>query len=195
MLEKNDKIRAILPCQPDRQAARILYMQPIECASCDAGWDCGTCLMLVESSGCPWTSAIIRGCSGGTSLNSFCDGNGSCGTSDVANNCRLGKDIYQRVECTATPPSAPPATPPSSPPSPPPPMPPSLPVALSFLSADANDGQAWLVPLVAGSVAVALTLCLCFLCWRCCGRRHKRAPGALMPVFDPDPDDSPFKCP
>lgn len=74
-------------------------------AQCDAGEQCGMCLLLVNASACSsmsyhgntkcWT--VKRG--------EMCEGDGECGSDDDANNCptqhgsELLKDVYLRVPC------------------------------------------------------------------------------------------------
>ena len=116
----------------------------VDCGDCDAGAACGVCLMLLTADQCPDSQHdqnVAADCfsPGGLHLDggvsSMCEGDGECGTSDLANNCAHYNDIYSRVACEGefiVPETQPSPPPPSWPPVPPPVLPPSPP---------ANDGM------------------------------------------------------
>jgi len=73
------------------------------CSDCDNGYACHICLMLVGADHCP--ASALRGCRN-VLLGDLCEGDGGCGTSDVANNCimlpqrgEIFADVYERVPC------------------------------------------------------------------------------------------------
>ncbi|KAL1520280.1 hypothetical protein AB1Y20_023746 [Prymnesium parvum] len=78
----------------------VCAASPPLCSSCVAGGACGLCLRLVAPNECPplasstaWTCdpALVA-------LNQLCEADGSCGTSEAADNC--GEyDIYRRIDC------------------------------------------------------------------------------------------------
>ena len=114
------------------------------CGHCDAGQDCGLCLRLLTQDECP---RQVQGAENGglppcepgkVAPGKLCEGDGPCGTSNVAENCpyvtggifgSVSKfDIYLSVDCVLSPSTPPPPpSPPDTPPPPPPPSPPPLP--------------------------------------------------------------------
>jgi len=127
----------------------------------------------------------------------WCEGDGSCGTDDSANDCFLWEEIYVRVDCVLTPPSPPPPMaprPPASPgesaymPAPPPPA------DLSGLDQEQRTDSGgvfgpitlpWLIVIILLSVCIpALIIVLfCYLCpGRCacfCNKASEPPPAAL----------------
>jgi len=98
---------------------------PKDCATCTNGFECGICLMAVDSSECSATPWNLPKCSDQLAAGEMCDNNVHypvdplCGTSLGLDNC-IGQggpnnqwDNYKRVECYAPPPSPP--TPPAAP--------------------------------------------------------------------------------
>ena len=100
----------------------------------------------------------------------ICEGNGECGTSNLADNCRNSpidcnfqtggcSDVYERQDCTcgqffrpSPPPQKPPGMPPTPPkPSPPPPSPAPAPPPTSLVGFECSESQA----VVAGGVTMA----------------------------------------
>jgi hypothetical protein len=107
-------------------------MPPCAPDACDAGRECGYCLRRLKIEECPaqvaganngGLPACARPNGGGVGVapGQLCEGDGQCGTSDVANNCPYLSfatithfDFYVRVACDAGP--AQPMLPPPSPP-------------------------------------------------------------------------------
>ena len=122
----------------------LMTAMPPSCTSpCDAGAGCGLCLRLVDASECPRDPLRLPACSPATNAGDRCEGDGECGTSQLANNC-ANHDVYEIVDCVATwPPRSPlsPPLPPSPPvPSPAPPSPPFAPLAACDMPCDAGCG-------------------------------------------------------
>lgn len=86
-------------------------MSLMNCGDCDAGAACGVCLMLVAALDCPdsthdmnvamdcFSSTLQPGTQTAVAP-TFCEGDGECGTSDVADNCPNFDDMYRLVSCT-----------------------------------------------------------------------------------------------
>jgi hypothetical protein len=77
------------------------------CSACHNGNACRMCLMLVAPEHCPGLAEVLRGCHH-AQLGEICEGDGGCGTSDVADNCLISPqhehgeflgDAYVRVGC------------------------------------------------------------------------------------------------
>ena len=88
------------------------------CQECDNGYACGICLVLIETTDCPFGQTVSPSCEE-LPMGTMCEASGECGTTNDANNCpgrTFDFDIYKRVECTDDRPRPPP--PPPSPPSP-----------------------------------------------------------------------------
>ena len=158
-----------------------------ECEDCDAGAECGMCLMLLREETCPDSIDAFQHDIDAAGLEvrfncehipsgGVCEGSGECGTDDDANNCLELTDVYRRVDCSGDfadpmvsygaedqpPPPSPLLTPPPPCPHPPPPrpLPPpqhSAPVARSIFQGVAAHGSQSAPSSVAPVVAVLLT--------------------------------------
>jgi len=171
------------------------------CERCDAGAECGYCLVLVPD--CPFWPMITKPkCGPDMPVGEWCEGDGSCGTDDQANSCFFWEEIYTRLDCSLTP---------SPPPPPLDPRPPAGPGESAFLPAPpppangvlgqgaADDGDngffgpislAWFIVILVWAVLTPVLLCvLCYYArlkgW-CCF-----AGLSLSPSPSPSPSSSP----
>jgi hypothetical protein len=89
------------------QTKHRMGLDGLDCRDCDAGQQCGLCLVLVSASQCPYDGSDHTRCHRGLLLGEMCEGDGECGSDNDADNClhRRGKerlrDVYRRVECAA----------------------------------------------------------------------------------------------
>ena len=171
------------------------------CERCDAGAECGYCLVLVPD--CPFWPMITKPkCGPDMPVGEWCEGDGSCGTDDQANSCFFWEEIYTRLDCSLTP---------SPPPPPLDPRPPAGPGESAFLPAPpppangvlgqgaADDGDngffgpislAWFIVILVWALLTPVLLCvLCYYArlkgW-CCF-----AGLSLSPSPSPSPSSSP----
>ena len=78
-------------------------------AQCDAGEQCGRCLLLVNASVCSSMSYHGNTRCSVVKPGEMCEGDGECGSDDDANNCATQegkeplKDVYLRVPCRGEP--------------------------------------------------------------------------------------------
>lgn len=74
-------------------------------AQCDAGEQCGMCLLLINASACSSMSYHGNTKCRTVKRGEMCEGDGECGSDDDANNCATQhgseplKDVYLRVPC------------------------------------------------------------------------------------------------
>ena len=78
----------------------------LPCSACDAGKQCGVCLLLANASLCSSMSYMGNTkCGRSLRYGEMCEGDGECGSNEGANNC-VGrgreplKDVYIRVACS-----------------------------------------------------------------------------------------------
>jgi len=162
------------------------------CERCDAGAECGYCLVLVPD--CPFWPMITKPkCGPDMPVGEWCEGDGSCGTDDQANSCFFWEEIYTRLDCSLTP---------SPPPPPLDPRPPAGPGESAFLPAPpppangvlgqgaADDGDngffgpislAWFIVILVWAVLTPVLLCvLCYYArlkgWCCFAGRAAAEP-------------------
>lgn len=114
------------------------FGSPPQCDRCDAGIECGRCLLVADA--CPQVTALatMPPCDA-AEPGTLCKAAGECGTDTNLDNCALWFDVYKVHRCqggvlTPPPPPSPPVLPPppvpAAPPLPPtPPSPPSPPPA------------------------------------------------------------------
>jgi len=170
------------------------------CERCDAGTECGYCLMLTSrcyiSEAWTWRDT----CSNATAAGELCYGDGSCGTDSDVNTCLLAPlgvvATYTRVDCTWAPPSPPspslPPRPPAGPgesaylPAPPSPATPSNGVLGQGAADDGDSGffgpisLAWSIVILVWAVLTPVLLCiLCYYArqgWWCFAGRAAAEP-------------------
>jgi len=67
--------------------------------ACDAGIDCGVCLMAVSRSDCPDPNLLdaLPNCLD-AEIGTMCEADGECGTNDDLSNCGYNYDIYQKIK-------------------------------------------------------------------------------------------------
>lgn len=146
------------------------------CGHCDAGTECGYCLVLVPW--CPyWPKRTKPKCGPDMPVDEWCESDSAnpCGTDDPANSCFAWEEIYTRVDCILNPPSPPPPRPPWPPafpgesaylPAPPPPSNSDVPQGQ-----ETNRDTGVFGPLTLPWLIVIIVLVVCFpllaivLCW------------------------------
>ena len=74
--------------------------EPIECSACDNGYECGICLMALETEAeCPRRGSNLPGCTADAVLGGFCEADASeCGTKLNTPTCGID-EVYRRVDC------------------------------------------------------------------------------------------------
>lgn len=168
------------PLAPPAPALPPLLPPPPTCSTCDAGQECGFCLVLVPD--CPlWPMLVKPKCGPNMAPGEWCEGDGSCGTDDKKNSCFFWEEVYTRVDCVFVSPSPPPPLPPLPPASPaesaylPAPPPPADISAISQNQEALNSRAAdelsllWLIILIVESICIPCLLCV--LIWYCCRNR------------------------
>ena len=71
--------------------------------SCDAGADCGFCLVAVDRGDCPDPSASPQNLDAlpnciDAEMGTLCEGDGECGTNDHMSNCGHNYDVYKKIQ-------------------------------------------------------------------------------------------------
>lgn len=71
--------------------------------SCDAGADCGSCLVAIAGSDCPDPSGSPQNLDAlpnciDAEFGMLCEGDGECGTSDQLSNCGYNYDVYKKIQ-------------------------------------------------------------------------------------------------
>jgi hypothetical protein len=107
---------AIPPSPPLPPAIPYPPSPPI-CNHCDAGTECGYCLVLLPN--CPYWGNRKLTCGPDTLPGEWCDGDETCGTDNPKNGCFFGEEVYTRVDCGLPDPPQPSPSPPPRPDLPP----------------------------------------------------------------------------